>query len=74
MFWRFWICSIIYLDLEWHDEVTVALFGFASSNSLDDDWGEWIFVFEADIVLADHRECLEEIFTIDTDDILLSLD
>ncbi len=62
------------LDLEWHDKVAVALLGIAGSNSLDDYWGEWILVFEADIVLTDHGECLEEVFTVDTDDILLSLD
>ncbi len=61
------------LDLEWHDEVTVGLLGFASGNSLDNNRGERVLVFEADIVLTDHGECLEEVFTIDTDDVLLSL-
>ena len=53
--------------------MTVGLLGFASGNSLDNNRGEGIFVLEADIVLTDHGECLEEVFTIDTDDVLLSL-
>lgn len=61
------------LDLEWHDEMTVGLLGFAGCNSLDNNRGEGVLVFEADIVLTDHGECLEEVFTIDTDDVLLSL-
>ena len=61
------------LDLEWHDEMTVGLLGFPSGNSLDNNRGEGVLVFEADIVLTDHGECLEEVFTIDTDDVLLSL-
>jgi hypothetical protein len=60
------------LDLERHDKVTVALFGFSCSNSLDYNRGEWIFVLEADIVITDHRECLEKVLTINSDDILLS--
>lgn len=65
--------EIFFLDLERHDKVTVTLLGFASSDSLDNNRGEWILVFEADVVFTDYRECLEEVFTIDTDDIFLSL-
>ena len=60
------------LDLERHDKVTVTLLGFASGDSLDNNRGEWILVFEADIVFTDYRECLEEIFTINSNDIFLS--
>lgn len=62
------------LDLEWHDEVPIGLFALTCSHSLDDDRGEGIFVFKTHIVVSDHTEDLEEVFTIDTDDILLSLD
>lgn len=62
------------LDLEWHDKMTVLLFFTFSCNATDDDRGERILVFEADIVFADDRECLEEVFTVDTDDVFLSFD
>ena len=62
------------LDLEWHDEMTILLFLFFSCDAADNDRGEWVLVLEADIVLTDDGECLEEVFTIHADDILLSLD
>jgi hypothetical protein len=69
--WESWL-SI--LDLERHDKVSIAFSCIFCWNSLDDDRGEWILVFEAYIVFSYYRECLEEIFTIDTDDIFLSFD
>ena len=62
------------LDLEWHDKMAVLLFCVSSCDAADDDRRERILVLEADIVFTDDRECLEEIFAVDTDDILLSLD
>ena len=62
------------LDLEWHNKVSVALFGFASGNSLDNNRGEGILVFEAHIVFSDNWEGLEEVFTVNSDDIFLSFD
>lgn len=54
--------------------MTIGLFSIICWYSFDDNRGERILVFETDIVLTNYRECLEEIFTIDTDDVCLSLD
>lgn len=62
------------LYFEWHDKVTIAFSSIFCRNSLDDDRGEWVLVFEADIVFSHDRECLEEVFAIDSDDIFLSFD
>ncbi len=86
--WSVWICWIIEkkiaeqvlyeddrkeLDFQWHDKVSIGLLGITDGNSLDDDRGKWIFVLEAHIIISYHREYLKEIFTIYSDDILLSL-
>jgi hypothetical protein len=49
--------------------MTIAFPCIFCRNSLDDDRGEWILVFEAYIVFSYYRKCLEEIFTVDTYDI-----
>jgi hypothetical protein len=54
--------------------MTILLFLVSSCDTTDDDRGEWILVLEADIVLTDDRECLEEVLTVDTDDVFLSFD
>jgi hypothetical protein len=54
--------------------MTVGLLGITGSHSLDDNRGEWIFVLKTHIVISYHGECLEEVFAVDTDDILLSFD
>jgi hypothetical protein len=55
----------------WDDGIVV--FDFSPATPRTTIGGEWILVLEADIVLADDRECLEEVFTIDSDEYLLVL-
>jgi hypothetical protein len=54
--------------------MSVGLIRIACSNSLDHYWRERILVLEAHIVISYHGECLEEIFTVDADDVFLSFD
>ena len=64
--------SILYL--KWHDKVAVAVFPFIFRETSDDDRGEGRLVLHTDIVFAYRRKRLEEVLSIDPDDILLSLD
>jgi glycosyltransferase involved in cell wall biosynthesis len=52
--------------------MTILLFLVSSCDTTDDYRGEWILVLEADIVLTNDRERLEEVLTVDTDDVFLS--
>ena len=54
--------------------MTVAIVGVFCRNSLDNDRGEGIFVFKTDIIFSHNRESLEEVLTIDPDDIFLTFD
>jgi len=53
--------------------VAVLLLFTLTRNTTDYDRGEWVLVLKAYIVFADDREYMEEILTIDANDILFSL-
>jgi hypothetical protein len=54
--------------------VAVAVFPFIFRETSDDDRGEGRLVLHTDVVFAYRRKRLEEVLSIDPDDILLSLD